>query len=196
MEARITRLDAAGESGSGSDAVAAAAERSEFVASNGYIALDDFAREERRIDVVLGVFNGERVVAEIVYNPGAITDDIRAGFLDDQVQATSGTDMALSYARMLAAVVLEWNMGGPLHREIVKRERIDDCTDEDDEDCEEVWVERSSRKLIVPRGEMVPLDANIIRHMRTDFNVKMVRKIFEDLEGAGPERRRPSRKRR
>lgn len=188
MEARITRLDAAEEA----DAVA---ERAEFVGRNGYIELDDFAREERRIDVVLGVFNGERVIAEVVYNPGAITDDIRAGFLEDQVQGESGVDMALSYARMLAAVVLEWNFRGPLHRDIVKRERVDECAD-DDEDCEEVWVERKSRRLLVPRGEMVPLDANVIRHMRTDFNVKIVRKIFEDLEGANPERRRPSRKRR
>lgn len=136
------------------------------------VSLDEFAQGERETTLRVEI-EGERVVKVWVsYDPNMISDAT-----DNRVQALSEAGDDLAAARVFCEVVQDWNLAGPMVA----------LLPDTDDDGEIVFDDHANpvmrKRTLVKSGEKVPLDPEIVQHLRSGVVLGFWKALREDSMG-------------
>lgn len=159
------------------------------VAPVGVISVADYDEEERSTIVTLRLRDRSKVGLRVTYDPNSVTEE-RSAYMRELAQ--DGEDQVLAET-LCSDVLLDWEMYGPL----TAMETVYDEDGKIERDDNGRPVRR--RVILVQEGEKVPLDPEIVRHLKTAWLVQLWKEISRDAMGAdedeGPKSRNKSRRR-
>lgn len=144
------------------------------------ISVSDFVEGKRTTDLDLG----KAGKLTVTYDPNKLT-----AALDAKMKRAAERNDPDVIAKGLCQVILDWEMTGPLMGERVKLDA--DGDPELDDDGDEIYEEYQA----VAPGEIVPLEPEVMRHLRTVNLVDILNAINRDSFELDPRKRGGSRKR-
>lgn len=136
------------------------------------VSLDEFAQGERETTLRVEIDGGKVVKVWVSYDPNLISDAT-----DNRVQdlAEAGDDLAA--ARVFCEVVHDWNLAGPMVA----------LLPDTDDDGEIVFDDAANpvmrKRTLVKSGEKVPLDPEIVQHLRSGVVLGFWKALREDAYG-------------
>ena len=163
------------------------AARSQNGASWGTLTLADFEDESATDTFTFTLSNGKTITSRITYDPNKVND----AALGD-IRELSDAGHTLAAAEVFCRTVKDWAVYGPLTADVLARDEKGDLRYDDHN--RPMFV----RQEIVPVGEKVPLDPEVIQYMRSDIVLGIWSEINKAVTNQGKaqkDSRRGSRKR-
>lgn len=154
-------------------------------AAYGFLSVEDFDNGERTTAISFDLPGGRVGTMDVTYDPSLVTDA-----LTEQIQVLAEEGDSLAAAEVFCRVVRNWGLRGPLSSQVIQIDAQGRPVY--GKDGKPVWEKRE----IVPPGQPVPLDPDIVQHLRTDITLGVWREINEDVNGGKARKsRRRSRRR-
>lgn len=155
----------------------------------GMISVADYDEEERSTLVTLRLRDKTKMALRVTYDPNSVTEE-RSAYMREL--AEDGEDQVLAEA-LCSDVLIDWEMYGPLTA-------VETVYDEDGKiERDEHGRPVRQRIVLVGDGEKVPLDPEIVRHLKTSWLVQLWKEISRDAMGGdekdGPKGHRRSQRR-
>lgn len=154
----------------------------------GVISVADYDEEERSTIITLRLRDKSKVGLRVTYDPNSVTEE-RSAYMREL--AADGDDQVIAQT-LCDDVLLDWEMYGPLTGVHTVWE---DGAVKRDEDGRPV----RQRVELVAAGEKVPLDPEIMQHLKTSWLIQVWKEISRDAIGGdeedGPKSRKSSRRR-
>jgi hypothetical protein len=157
----------------------------------GVISVADYEERERETMITLNFKGGIEMPLRVTYDPSVLTEDTNAYMKDLQ---EDGDDRVLATA--ICEALIDWQLLGPLATVVTRYE-----PDPTKPGKERIVRDERGRPvrdevILIAAGEKVPLDPEIVQHLRTAWLVQLWQKINQDAIGdkdANPNSRRRSR---
>lgn len=138
----------------------------------GALSIADFETRERSTIVELEQRDGKALRLALTYDPVFLSEAAT-----QTTQDLSEDGDPLGSAEMFCRLVLDWQLVGPLVTSVLARDDNDRI--KRDERGRPVW----ERVEVVPPGEPVPLDPEIVQYLPTAFTLAVWREIGRELNG-------------
>lgn len=138
----------------------------------GVISVAEFDEREREAYLKLKFVGYPEQPLRVVYDPGMLTEETNAYMKD---MAEDNDDRVL--AQIICEALIDWDMYGPFP--IMKTQYTEDGKILRDERNRPVRKE----VMLVPAGEKIPLEPEIVMHFKTAWLVQIWQKINADAMG-------------
>lgn len=145
---------------------------------DGIISVADWEEGCRETILTVEMANGGKMRLKVVYDPTELSNAT-----DTRIQELSESGDNLAAARVFCDIVLEWGLMGPLTGKVAQ---YDDDGMIVFDDAGNPIIEK---KVIVPAGEMVPLEPGIVQYLRTSVMLGIWQAIGQDASGVPTNRR-------
>lgn len=140
----------------------------------GTISVADFETAERQTRVTIELVGGKLATLNVTYDPSMVSD-ATSGLM----QQMFDDDDQLAWSEVFCRTVLDWGLTGPLKATVMETD-ADGIIRRDD-----AGRPFMQKRIIVPAGERVPLEPEIVQHIRSDVLMGIWRKITEEVTGTG-----------
>jgi hypothetical protein len=142
----------------------------------------EFVQDEATTVIKLG--KNKDIPVEIVYRPSQMTAD-----RIDQMTRRDADGDSLAFLRLIEEVLVEWDIEGPLTADVLVTN--DDGTPKLSDDGNEMF----ERQIIVKEGDLIPIDADVLKYMNSATIVGVWRELMQEQAGPDPRQSRGSRRR-
>jgi hypothetical protein len=106
------------------------------------------------------------------YRPSRMTPEYAQRYHD--LVGKNGEEMHKAFVFIIGSLVTDWNLTGPVVLETIKTDRLGKQI------INKHGIATYETKEIVPAGQKVPIDGDVLSKMRTRTLAKIVQALFED----------------